>query len=237
MSQVAAPADRFETRRDFGNEFSYRPIPPAAPVALFLGICSFIALLTYIGIGVALLGIGVGIFAVRQIRRGAGEYSGKWLAMTGLVLSVLFAMSGTTLHAVTYATEVPEGFARVNFYHDISKKGIPFVNGAEKVHQDVQALDGKPIFLKGFMYPTKQTEGLTEFLLVKDSDQCCFGGQPKREDMIYVEMKEGQKVDYREGLVAVAGTFHVRAGTFAPTDNQPIYTIEGTHFERARTSF
>jgi hypothetical protein len=153
------------------------------------------------------------------------------------VLSVGFFASGTAVHAYNYATEVPEGYRRVNFTHDISKKGFPVgMDGAATIHPDVQQLDGQPIFLKGFMYPEQQTEGLAQFVLVKDNQQCCFGGQPNPADMILIEMEPGKTVDYYPSLVSVAGTFHAQAPGKA-AGLTTVYRIEGTHFSRAKTSF
>ena len=53
----------------------------------------------------------------------------------------------------------------------------------------MKALDGQRIFIKGYMYPTKELEGLNSFLLVKDTGQCCFGGNPAITDMIMVTME------------------------------------------------
>ena len=68
---------------------------------------------------------------------------------------------------------------------------------------------GQKIFIKGYMYPTQDTRGLKTFLLVKDNAQCCFGGNPKINDMILVTMQNGKGVDYHQGLLmSVGGVFH-----------------------------
>lgn len=192
---------------DQSNEFNYRPVPPMAPVSLVFGIFSSIALLSYIGIGIGILGVLVGVICWFRIRRADGELGGKTLAIAGTFLSTIFVVSGLSLHTYAYATEVPEGFTRINFYHDISKKGFVTEDGKKDFHQDVKELEGKNIFVKGFMYPTRDTENLKSFLLVKDSDKCCFGGEPALTDMIIVEMKDGQTVDFHDRMVAVSGKF------------------------------
>ncbi len=218
---------------EVSSEFNYRPVSALAVVSLFFGLCSFIALLTVFGLSIALFGAILGIVSFIQVQRSKGEIGGKWFALSGMVLSMTMFISGISLHSYNYATEVPDGFERINFSRNISRLG--FVNGAP--HPNVQELDGKPIFLKGYMYPTGQTEGITSFVLVKDTGQCCFGGQPAAQDMIRVVMKNGNGVEYREGMVSVAGTFHINGNGNDNTGLTAVYQIDGDYFESSRFSF
>ncbi|MGE3314217.1 MAG: DUF3299 domain-containing protein [Planctomycetaceae bacterium] len=220
------------------QEFSYRPVPILAPVTFVLGILASIGLMGIVGLAFGVFGIIVGAFALLKIRRAQGELGGRVVTWVGVVLSALFLVGGSSLHAYTFATEIPDGFQRVNFYRDISKKGFLFSNGRSDFHPDVKAIDNKPIFIKGYMYPTQQTENLGSFLLVKDSGDCCFGGQPAVTDMIVVNMQGGKTVNYREGLVSVAGTFHCQPSRgLAEVTENPVYVLDGISMERARTQF
>lgn len=223
--------DRFE-------EFQYKPVPVLAPVTFALGVLASIGLLGVVGLPIGLLGIILGVICLWKIRRSQGELGGKLVTWTGLLLSMLFLVSGTSLHAYTFATEVPEGHRRVNFYRDISKKGFAVVNGKSDFHPDVKELDKQPIFVKGYMYPTQQTHNLSSFTLVKDSGECCFGGQPAVTDMIVVQMQDGKTVNYKEGLVSVAGVFHCKPTKGLKEINQnPVYLLDGTMMESSRTQF
>jgi hypothetical protein len=186
---------------------------------------------------IGLLGVVLGAVCLRQIRKADGGLSGKPLALVGFLLSLAFFVSGSTLHAYTIATEVPEGYRRVNFAYDISKKGFVTKDGQQNFHPDVQALNNEKIFVKGYMYPTGQTEGLTDFLLVKDNQQCCFGGQPALTDMIYVQMEEGKMARYSTGLVAVAGVFHTQSSVKGPADLTPVYALDAVYCARAKSGF
>lgn len=218
------------------NEFEYRPVPVIAPIALFLGLCSVIGLFGLVGLAIGVAGVVLGAVATFKIRRSAGELSGLWLPVVGTILSVVFLASGSTLHAYTFATEVPDGFERKNFTRDISKKGFVIEDGDQSPHPDVVELDGKKIFLKGYMYPERQSAGLQEFVLVKDNLQCCFGGQPQPTDMISVVMDPNLKVDYTTSLVSVAGVF--RARTRQQTGSQTTsYKLEAAYFSPSKTSF
>ena len=224
------------------NSFDYHPVPILAPVSLFLGITSLFAFITIGGLPIALIGLVVSAWCLLRILRSDGVMGGRLFAWSGLVLSLVSFVGGGVMQSVLYATEVPEGFARMNFTDDISKKGFVIENGYRMPHPDVMALDGEKIFLKGYMYPSRRTENFSAFVFCRDSGQCCFGGTPKLEDMIVVELPEGQTVDFFSGLVSVAGTFHLREDLggrrFAPlTKTEPIFKMTATLVEPSQTSF
>lgn len=216
------------------KEFNYRPVPVLAPVSLVLGICSAIALLTAFGVVIGLFGAILGGLCLLKIRRADGELGGGVLSTLGLTLSGLFLIGGVGLQSYGYATEVPEGYLRVSFPDDISQKQFVVKNGRQTLHPDVEPLVDHKIFLKGYMWNRGKETGLTSFVLLKDNGKCCFGGNPAAWDMILVEMQPGKTVDYRAGLVSVGGV--LRADPNA-VEGAAVYRIEGTHFERARTSF
>lgn len=232
---VAVPA------RPARGEFDYRPVPALAPVALILGIASALSLLGLaLTLIVAVPGLIVGLVAFVKIRRSQGELGGSKMAVTGLLLSAVFLTAGVAKDRYLYHTEVPEGHIRVNFPKDIAEKGFVFENGRRKLHPDVEKLEGRKVFLKGYMWNTTATTGISEFLLLKDNGQCCFGGKPKATDMIIVRVEDPRGVDKKAGLVAVAGTLECRPenrpmnpdGTGAP-----VYFLKATHFGRALTPY
>ena len=233
-----------QTVDDFGsledshqvNEFNYRPIPILAPVTLFLGICSFVGLLSMVGLGVSLFGTIFGAACLVQIRRSKNELSGKIMTRIGFALSLVFLISGSSRLAYTVAVEAPEGHRRVSFYQDISKKGLLTEKGQTSIHPDVMPLDGEKIFLKGFMYPTQQIEGITSFVLVKDNKECCFGGNPKLTDMILVRLQDGLKTTFSTDMVSVAGVFRINSDT-GLAGLSPVYTLEATLSEVSRSPF
>ena len=60
------------------------------------------------------------------------------------------------------------------------------------------------------MYPTNQIRNMTRFVLCRDNGTCCFGGQPKIQDMVEVKTREGFKADHTSSLRGIGGTFHAR---------------------------
>lgn len=220
------------------TEFNYRPVPVLAPVSLCLGLLSALGFLGLLAVPIGFVGSIVSLICVLRLRKSRGEYGGMWLAVAGLLMSLVFFSTSAGLWAYGYQTEVPEGFHRLNFMSDISRKGFVVAKGKSVVpHPDVQALDGQKVFIKGYMYPMKQIEGLRSFLLVKDNAQCCFGGNPAMQDMILVNLVPGKTVNFQQGLLmSIGGVFHCQRGA-GPAGLQPAFTIDGMFVENSRTMF
>jgi len=217
-------------RPDPIDEFQYRPVTPLAPIALFLGLASALGFVGVPAVSIGIVGAVVGALGLWQIKRAAGELGGLVLARVGFGLSLLFGLGSGGYHAAVYATEVPEGYQRVSF-NWLSQQTPIVQENQVLLPADVVALEDQPIFIKGYMYPSRRTEGLQEFVLVKDTASCCFGGQPKLTDMIIVRMKDGLTVNYRpQTLVAVAGFFHAK-GVQSSGELLGLFSLDGTHFK------
>lgn len=96
--------------------------------------------------------------------------------------------------------------------------------------QSVLDLDGKDIRIRGYILPTsvfRQT-GITQFVLVRDNQQCCFGPGAALHDCIVVEMKPGNTADYTIRPVSVEGKFTL-AEMVNPDDGRhlAIYHLDG----------
>jgi hypothetical protein len=218
------------------NEFHYRPIPPLVPVAATFVALSLSAYAWDLLTVVPLVGSVIAWFAWRQVAREPGAYSGVSVAKASIVLTPLILVSALVLHAYSFATEVPEGFRRISFASDISDKGMVIDQGQAFVPKTVEELADQAVFLKGYMYPTKQVSGIPSFVLCKDTGDCCFGGQPKATDMIYIEMQGGKTVNYRSGMVSVAGVFKI-SPTLDPNGLNPVYKLDCDYFSPAKSSY
>ncbi|MBV09741.1 DUF3299 domain-containing protein [Rubinisphaera sp.] len=231
-----APDTTFTPQDLQSNEFDYRPTPVIVPVAVVLALVSASSLLGIVGVILAVIGFVVSLVAVWTITMSDGAYSGKWAALVAMVLSLGFGIAGMGSQIYAYSVEVPEGYRRTSFSQEISAKGFAVEEGKIGLHPDVAKLVDKPIFLKGYMYPQRQTKGLSQFLLLKDTGECCFGGQPKATDMILIKMQDEAGADYTQSRVAVAGTLKLTSDT-TPEGLQPVYSIEAVKCERSRSAF
>ena len=236
MSQVAElpEPDVEETYEPDPAGYHYRPVPVSAVVGCVLGVLSAISYFGITGSVVAVMGILVSGYALIRIMASRGELGGKTSAAVGLGLSLLFGVTGLAYQSYLFKTELPEGYRRISFADDISRKGFVNVNGQAALHPDVEALLGKEIFVKGFMYPPNDPTGLTGFLLVKDSGTCCFGGDPKPFDMIGVQMDEGRTVDFYRGKVSVAGELELNP-EYTGQKLDPIYLMRGHLVAKSKT--
>ena len=235
MSSVSSPVAQPLFSPEEPRSFEYRPVPISVPVAVFLALAGLLSFLTPVGVPVAIFGLLLSLWCVLSIGRSRGELGGKRLAWMALVLSTVGAVGGLAVHSVAYANEVPEGYSRLNFTSDISMKGFVYTPRGPSFHPEVAALDGQKVFIKGYMYPAGQMEGLTSFVLCRDSGDCCFGGTPKIEDMILVTMSGAATADFTPGLTSVAGSFGLRPEGGA--NSSPVFTMQAIKVEPSQTSF
>lgn len=217
---------------DAAYELDYQPMPVMAPVALFLGIAAFSALMGLFGLVLAAVGILVSLGSFLQIKASKGYYSGTKLSVIGGVLSASFLTLGVWMMISDYHAELPPGYTRVNFPREIAEKEFVEVEGRRELHPDVKPFVDQPIFLKGYIWQSQTYD--SGFILLKDNGECCFGGSPAAYDMIEVRLQTGQPFNYISGLVSVAGTF--RANPHA-LPGQAVYVMEAKHVAPAKTVF
>jgi len=212
------------------NEFNYKPVTPLAPIALFFGLCSAAGFLAWEALAISGMGVLMGLVAIWKIRSGGGEVGGSTLAKIGLALSTICLIGGASSLTYQYIAELPEGHQRISFSW-FARQKPEVVDGELKINEEIQALDGQDIFIKGYMYPGRKTEGITEFVLVKDSGDCCFGGQPKLEDMILVTLQNDQKVDLRAQTtpIGIGGKLRLDDRARVSDGLRPLYSLEGYH--------
>lgn len=217
------------------DEFDYTPVSPWGPVALVLGIASLTGLTNSVfGLCIAAVGIILGIAAIFRIRAHGTQVKGTAFAFVGLLMSVLCLTLGSFKLVHAYENECPEGFRRTSFPNEISKHEFVYHGDRRVLPKEVAPLIGEKLFMKGFMWQTQQSDGLKEFVFLKDNGDCCFGGEPKPFDMMVVRLVEGTTKSYEGRMVSVAGTLNanVKAG-----EGEPVYTIDATLVEEAQTSF
>lgn len=188
MNSSNASASTGWSQTSESEEFDYVPVSPWAPISLCMGFLGLTGFIGYFGLYVAFFGIFVGIGGILQIRAAGGFVKGTWMAAFGLLLSICSFGLGSAKMYYNFQHEVPEGYLRVNFPKDVAEKEFIYLGSHRKLHPDVAALVGQKVYLKGFMWATQSTEGLSQFILLKDNGECCFGGKPKSHDYIVVKL-------------------------------------------------
>ena len=200
--------------------YPYRTVSKTAVISLILGLFSIGAFAAAPLLFVPVCGFFLGLYAYRNIRRYPNELSGTISALAGTALCALLFFAALTAHSVIYATEVPEGYERISF-DDLQprreRREWPVSNRA-------LSLDGKRVFVKGYVYPDGQQFGIKRFVLVRDLGTCCFGGQPKLTHMIEVTLEDPLRVEYAIRKRKLGGTLKV------DTKLKPVSGLGGVYF-------
>ena len=187
------------------SDDDYRALSVAAVMSLALGFLSALALLTLYLAAIPILGILFGFYAILQIRKHPSELTGRGVAIAGVILSSTLLVAGASVASYVYATEVPSGYERI-FYSQLQPEEGKI---GQKIPPLAEELDGKKVFIKGYVFPGKQRQGIKTFLLVRDKGDCCFGGNPKLTDRIQVTLSDPERLQFDPYLHKVAGTFRL----------------------------
>lgn len=197
------------------TDFPYRTISRAAIVSVFFALLSLVGLIPTFEAMLALSVVAIlaAIIGMRAVKQYPNEYSGHSLAFVGLVSAVLILVGGASMHRYIYLTEVPDGYERVPFYK------LQNGEGSQDTPTELAVeINGKPVFIKGYIHPSSGSGVLRQFVLVPDLGTCCFGGQPKSSDMIQVTLTGGKTVKAGLKRRKLAGKFKLAPAPQDMTD-------------------
>ncbi len=194
---------------EMGPADEYRNVSKSAIAALAFGILSPLGIWSAVFLILPLLAICFGAVALASIRRFPEEVYGRGASWAGLIAGLCCLALGIGWHSYVYATEVPEGYQRLNFYElrPNARTSNTFYSEA------AAAMDGQKVFMKGYVRPNDRKTKLKSFILVGDFGSCCFGGNPKMTDIVGVRIMSDQTVDYSWQLRRVTGTFRLHQST------------------------
>jgi hypothetical protein len=214
------------TADTFGNDLSaeyaqYRTLSLTAIATLVLAVVSVTALLIPELLFLPVIGTFVGIYSVAKIRRRQEEYTGLGVAKAGLLMCLVLAAGGISWNMYVLATEVPEGFDRISFYSLQPSPDYPNL----PIPPEAINLNGKKIFVKGYVYPDGQPGNIKRFVLIPDLKTCCFGGQPKLTDMIEVTLRDPLRIDYSLQMRKLAGVLKVSPA------KKPVNGLDGVYYQ------
>jgi hypothetical protein len=183
----------------------YRSLSTAAVAGLIVGLLGWLAILDWVLVFIPALGVVLCAFAWRKVARHRDELTGDGLARAGFVLSLVFLIAGPGWLTYEYVTEVPEGYRRIGYAElqpDPAEVG-------QVVPPWAMQLEGKQVFIKGYVYPGREKDGIRQFLLCRDQGDCCFGGNPKITERIEVTLVDPLRLTYEPRIHKVGGVFHV----------------------------
>jgi hypothetical protein len=105
------------------------------------------------------------------------------------------------------------------------EKGAPFTR--DLLPERVTALADTAIRIRGYILPSFQQTGLTQFVLVRDNQECCFGPGAALHDCVVVRMRPGKTADFSIRPVAVAGRFKIDELRAPDGSHLAIYALDG----------
>ncbi len=138
------------------------------------------------------------------------------------------ATAADTGRADPAATRPAAGPPRDITFDDIKlemQKGDPFTR--DLLPKRVTSLEQSRVRIRGYILPSFQQRGLTQFVLVRDNQECCFGPGAALHDCVVVRMRPGRSADFSIRPVAVVGTFRVEELRGPDGRHLAIYALDG----------
>jgi hypothetical protein len=97
--------------------------------------------------------------------------------------------------------------------------------------ENITAMDGQRIRIRGFILPTAQKRGIKTFVLVRDNQECCFGPGAALYDCILVQMQPGKTAEFSIRPVAVDGIFSINEVVGPDGKHLAIYRLDAESVE------
>ena len=210
---------------DLGDDFEYRPLSTGAIASAVFGVLSSLVFVTASSslssslwlAPIPVVGLVAGWLSLQKIRSMPDQLSGRAAALIGILLSALGLFGGLGFASYVHATEVPEGYIRTSFYE--FRPDQVEMRGGKLVPPDVLELDQKQVFIKGFMRPntgkskvgTPVRNHVSQFLLVRDNNQCCFGdiSDVKYYDRVRVQLTGSKTTNESGGMFRMGGKLRI----------------------------
>jgi|YNPMSStandDraft_1061717.scaffolds.fasta_scaffold01181_6 hypothetical protein len=204
----------------------YRHVSTLAVGSLVCGALSWLGAYFEWLLVLPLLGIGLGLAALTRIDRFPDELTGSTVAKLGMGLSAVLGVVCFGWHGYLYFAAAPPGYYLITY--DMLK---PLPGAApDDPPPSARELEGKRVFIKGYMYPGRQTIGIERFTLVPSLTHCQFCmPQLKPTEMIDVKLVHGMKARFTNRRRGVGGIFHIRS----PDDKEPglLYQIQADYLK------
>jgi hypothetical protein len=229
----------FESANSAEDMLQYRAVHVGAIIGLALGVLSVFMVVTatnslegcLLVAPIPILGIVVSLWSLSRIRRDPDYYTGRPIALLGLLLSLGFLVGGVGFGGYVFATEVPDGYERISFAG--MKPNELQIRSGVSIPPEIAALDGKRIFIKGYIRPDSipVSRGIKEFLLVRDNNQCCFGDLSKINyfDQMYVNMVGSQTVDYSQGVFRMGGILKIEPQNLGRGTSASVFSLKADY--------
>lgn len=206
-------------------EETYRGLPVSAMSSLGAGVLSLSAVFHPLFLLVPLAGIALGWHARRRIRSSAGELTGQSLALAGMWLSAILGLGAWAVGAHLRAREIPHGYKPLTYAELAADPAHP-----GDIPTGAFALEGKNVYVKGYMYPGKLQTGIKQFVMSRDNGSCNFCmPNPQPTDLILVQMMGDLAAQYADRLIGVGGRLRLETDPKKRAADGIAYRIEADY--------
>ena len=201
--------DRDEVLPDENTD--YKSLTAESVGSLILGFLSVLTFVSMLFVIFPIMGIVLGVTAIRKILRATKEHEGLGIASAGVGLSAFMMLAGAAYQIYIARFEIPAGYVEIKFEdlvadHRTGRIPDHILRLAPHRDEHGNVHHGTPVFIRGYMFPTRQTTELRSFMLVPSIGQGQFG--PLTRDpsqMIDVTLLHDRRVSYRSTPVMVGG--------------------------------
>jgi len=97
----------------------------------------------------------------------------------------------------------------------------------ELLPERVTSLVGQQVRIRGYILPSFQQTGLTQFVLVRDNMECCFVPGAALYDCVVVKMLPDRTADFSIRPVAVTGVFGIKELKGPDGSHLAVYSLTG----------
>lgn len=112
----------------------------------------------------------------------------------------------------------PQGTVRTDGKIDLTFDQLEFAIERDEDFDDrmltnsIRSLKGKQVVIRGFMLAggVYQQSGITQFVLIRDNQECCFGPGAYIYHNVQIDMVPGRSADFTSRPVTVEGIFDLR---------------------------
>lgn len=183
----------------------YKAVSGLGVGSLVFGVLSLLVALDWWMFFLPIIGLVLGIYSLRRIRRAPDEFTGQKLAWMGIGLSVVFWMVGYGWLTYQFFNVAPPGYLLVDFADLQLGPGEKNKRFPEKAYD----FDKRRVYIRGYMYPGQQNTGIRRFLLINDPGACSFcAPKPKATQLIHIDLTKAQlKTSYTTYPIGVGGEF------------------------------
>jgi len=193
----------------------YKSLTAESVGSLILGFLSALTFVSMLFVIFPVMGIVLGVTAIRKILRATEVHEGLGMASAGVALSVVLAVAGAVYHSYQAQYAVPFGYVEIKWSDLLAD------HRTGRIPDPIRALTAPqwdengtpyfiPVFIEGYMDPTRHQTEIRSFVLVPEIKRGPFGTiTPNPTQMIVVTLSGDVRVSYRSTPVRVGGILTV----------------------------